>query len=243
MKGFIDLHCHWIAGIDDGARSFDEGVEMLRRLGALGFSQVIATPHMRPGMFENEKADLVAAFERMHEELVGTGGYETLPRVDLSSEHYCDEKVLERIFAGNGLPYPGGRAVLLEFYDVPFSAGLEARLFDLQRRGFLPVIAHPERYRTLWDAPERLERLVDLGSVALLDACSVTGKYGSAARKCALELLERELYQAACSDAHRPADVDELERAMSIIEDRYDAAEVDFLFREGPAQILAGQVG
>lgn len=242
MKDLIDLHSHWIAGIDDGARTAEEGIEMLRRLGALGFSHVVATPHMRPGMFENEKADLVAGFERMRGLFESAALATELPRVSLSSEHYFDELVFERLLGGEGLPYPGGRAVLLEFYDVPFSAGLEQRLFLLQQRGLLPVIAHPERYRTVRETPERLARLVELGSVALLDACALTGKYGSAAKRCAFELLERELYHAACSDAHRPGDVDELSRAMAVIEQRYDEEEVDFLFREGPSQILAGRV-
>ncbi len=240
MAGFIDLHCHWIANIDDGARTTEDGIEMLRRLGALGFEQVVATPHMRPGMFDNDRARLTAAWEAMQEPLEREPA-SALPRVSLSSEHYCDEIVFERILGGDALPYPGGRAVLLEFYDMPFSSGLERRLFEMQRRGLLPVIAHPERYRALWDAPERLERLLELGSVALLDACAVTGKYGAAAKRCAIELLERELYQAACSDAHRPDDVTELRTAMQWIEGRYDRAEVEFLFAEGPRGILAGR--
>jgi hypothetical protein len=62
MRGFIDLHCHWIPGIDDGARTVDEGVAMLERLHAAGFDTVVATPHTRPGMFENDATGLRAAF-------------------------------------------------------------------------------------------------------------------------------------------------------------------------------------
>ncbi len=238
MPGFIDLHCHWIADIDDGARSASDGVEMLRRLGALGFEQVVATPHMRPGLFDNDRARLTAAYEAMMDPL---SREEHLPRVHLSSEHYFDEVVFERLLAGEALPYPGGRAVLVEFYDMPFSSGLERRLFELQRRGLVPVIAHPERYRALWSEPRRLERLIELGSVALLDACALVGKYGSAARRCAEELLELELYQAACSDAHRPDDVTELARALEWLERRYDSSEVQFLFADGPRAILEGR--
>jgi protein-tyrosine phosphatase len=54
MRGFVDLHSHWIASIDDGARSPEEGLELLRGLYEAGFSTVVATPHMRPGMFEND---------------------------------------------------------------------------------------------------------------------------------------------------------------------------------------------
>lgn len=257
MPGMIDLHCHWVSGIDDGARTPEEGLEILARLRRLGFTMVLATPHMRPGLFDNSAADLRAAFERMQSQMTlrngaglerpqgdearfvpaGSGGL--LPEVGLSSEHYFDEVVLQRILRGEALPYPGRKAILLEFYEVAFSPGVEQSLFQIQRLGLTPVIAHPERYRPLWERPERLARLVDLGCVALLDACAVVGKYGQQVRACALTLLERELYGAACSDAHRPGDVDELARALHWIEAQYGQDELTYLFREGPLRLLS----
>lgn len=237
MSGFVDLHCHWIAEIDDGARSVDEGLDLLERLHAAGFDRVIATPHMRPGMFDNTADMLTRAFERMQPHV---RDHEGLPEVGLSSEHYFDDIVYERLLAGRGLPYPGGRAVLLEFYEIDFPPTLEHRFFDLRRRRLLPVIAHPERYRCLWKSTARLERLVDLGAVALLDTAALVGKYGRKSKRCAEELLDRGLYHAACSDAHRPRDVDAVEKGMSVIQKRYGADELDFLFRRGPLEILAG---
>src|SRR5512135_1392179 len=104
MRGFVDLHCHFVAGIDDGARSEAEGIALLTELHALGFDQVIATPHMRPGLFDNARADLEAAFARMQPALEGRD----LPSVALSSEHYFDDVVFTRIMQGQALPYPGG---------------------------------------------------------------------------------------------------------------------------------------
>ena len=238
MAGFIDLHCHWIAGIDDGARSEPEGVQILRQLAGLGFEQVVATPHMRPGMFDNDRSSLVEAFERMQPVVTKEPD---LPSVALSSEHYFDSTVFQRLMDGEALPYPGGQAVLLEFYEIDFPPSIEHRLFDLRRRGLLPVIAHPERYRCLWSKPETLERLVDQGAAALLDAAALVGKYGRKPRRCAEELLERGLYHAACSDAHRPADVKEVARGIERIDKRYGPSEVELLFREGPAALLAGR--
>ncbi len=238
MRDFVDLHCHWIAGIDDGARSVEEGLAMLKALHALGFDLVVATPHMRPGMFDNTANDLAAAFERMQPHLGG----EDLPKVALSSEHYFDEIVFARLMEQQAVPYPGGRAVLLEFYEMDFPPSIEHRLFDLKRRRLTPVIAHPERYRCIWRSPETLERLVDMGSGALLDAAALVGKYGRKVKRCAEELLERGLYHAACSDAHRPADIAEVEKGMARIDKRYGAEEVDFLFREGPRALLEGRL-
>jgi len=237
-RGFIDLHCHWIHDIDDGARDADEGLTMLRALGALGFETVVATPHMRPGLWDNQKPALEAAYARARSELPSEG----IPRVELSCEHYFDHEVFARVLAGEGLPYPGGKAVLLEFYDQEMPPTLAQRFFELRvRKRLRPVIAHPERYRKIWAAPEVLESLVEAGAVTLLDAAALVGKYGSRPQRCAELLLERGLYHAACSDAHRPADVEQVGAAMRRIEELYGPEEVQFLFGEGPREILEGR--
>lgn len=210
---------------------------MLRALGELGFSRVVATPHMRPGMFDNTREALTSAFDEMKAHLAER---DDLPEVALSSEHYFDETVYFRILSGEALPYPGERAILLEFYQVDFPTHVEQRLFDIRRRQLLPVIAHPERYQCIWKRPETLERLVELGSAALLDTAALVGKYGRRPRKCAEELLERGLYHAACSDAHRPEDAAAVGRGMEWIDKKYGGDEVQFLFRSGPESLLAG---
>jgi protein-tyrosine phosphatase len=234
----IDLHCHFLPGIDDGAPTVADGVEMLEGLRALGFEQVVATPHMRPGMFDNEKQGLTAAFERFLPAVAGR----SVPKLSLSSEHYFDERVYTRLLNGEALPYPGGRAALLEFYEIDFPPVIEERLFDLRRRRILPVIAHPERYRKFWDQPEALERLVDQGVAALLDCMALLGKYGRRPQRAAEDLLERELYQAACTDLHRPRDLEIVADSIRLIEKRYGRDEVDFLFRIGPTALLDGQL-
>jgi len=212
---------------------------MLRALKQIGFGEVIATPHMRPGMFDNERVDLMSAFERMQPHL---GPAPDLPSVGLSSEHYFDAMVFDRILADQALPYPGQHAILLEFYPLAFPAQIEQRLVDIRRHKLLPVIAHPERYESIWEQPELLERLVDLGVAALLDTAALDGKYGRRPKRCARDLLERGLYHAACSDAHRPADAALVAAGMAWIKKKYGEEEVDFLFREGPRAILAGQL-
>jgi protein-tyrosine phosphatase len=238
MSGFIDLHCHYVPGIDDGARSVEDGLAMLRGLGGLGFSRVLATPHTRPGMFDNTRATIQAAFAQF---TAGLSDPAALPELGLSSEHYFDEIVFRRLLDGEGLPYPGGRAVLLEFYEIDFPPMIQNRLLDLRRHGLLPVIAHPERYQCLWRSADTLERMVDSGIAALLDVAALVGKYGRKTQACAEELLERGLYHAACSDAHRPADVAEVALGIERVRELYGDDEVDFLLREGPLSLLNGE--
>ncbi len=226
----------------------DEGLEMLRRLKSLGFDHVSATPHTRPGMFDNTNSMLRAAFWRMKAQIPTDGDF---PEVSLASEHFFDETVVTAIHSGDGLPYRRiceeqqqprlGGAILIEFLDFPPITILRQQLFELKRAGFLPVIAHPERYRTAWNRPELVEELVEQGSVALLDTCALVGKYGRHAQRCAEELIEREVYDAACSDSHRPDDVILFSRGIEWIQQRYGEEEVTQLFKDGPNALLDGR--
>jgi protein-tyrosine phosphatase len=238
MSGFVDLHCHWIPGVDDGVETLEDAAALLGSLGSIGFARVIGTPHMRPGMFDNTAAALRAAFEQAHAAL---GRWPGLPERELSSEHFFDDVVYRRLLAGEGLPYPGGAAVLLEFYDSSFPPSVAQLLAQLRRGGLTPVIAHPERYRVVWDRPSVLDRLLDAGAVALLDVAALVGKYGRQPQRCAERLLEGGSYHAACSDAHRVRDVDEVARGIELIRRRYGDDEVDVLLRSGPLEILAGR--
>ncbi len=238
MSGFVDLHCHWLPGVDDGVDSLEDSVALLRSLGDVGFARVVATPHMRPGMFDNTAAELRLAFERVQAELTAVPA---LPERELASEHFFDDIVFRRLLAGEGLPYPGEAAVLLEFYDSNFPPRVEQLLSQLRQRGLTPVIAHPERYRVIWDRPSLLDRLLDSGAVALLDVAALVGKYGRQPQRCAERLLEGGSYHAACSDAHRVRDVAEVARGIDVIRRRYGDAEVDALMRAGPLEILGGR--
>jgi protein-tyrosine phosphatase len=239
MRGFVDLHCHFLPGIDDGARSVEEGIAMLRGLRRIGFDRVVATPHMRPVLFDNEKPGLESAFESARAALVAPD----LPEIALASEHYFDDVVFLRLMRGDCLPYPGGKAVLLEFYEMDFPTSIDRSFVELRlKRKLLPVIAHPERYQAIWKNPDVLERMVGVGVAALLDTAALVGKYGKKPREIAEELLDRNLYHAACSDAHRPSDVEEVAAGMRRIEELYGEEEVQFLFHEGPRALLDGRI-
>jgi protein-tyrosine phosphatase len=244
VRGFVDLHCHWIAGIDDGARTVEAGIAMLRGLKRAGFDTVMATPHMRPGMFDNDRAALQASFEAMGSHLAAEAD---LPAVFLASEHWFDEVVFTRLVQGEGLPYPDlgeaglatrKRGVLVELPPQQFPAKIERRFFDLGRAGLRPVLAHPERYQPVWKDDTCLDPLLDAGACLLLDVCALVGKYGRAAQKAAEKLLDDEAYEAACSDAHRPEDADVTEKAIAVLEKVVGVKEAERLLGAGPRGIL-----
>jgi protein-tyrosine phosphatase len=238
MSGFVDLHCHWVAAIDDGARSTDESLAMLRGLRQAGFDVVVATPHMRPGMFDNDRVGLERAFAAMQPTLSSASG--PLPTVHLASEHFFDDVVFGRLVRGEGLAYPGGKSALVELGQGEFPLRLQHRFFDLRRAGIVPVLAHPERYEPVWRDDACLDPLLDAGAHLLLDVCALIGKYGRAPQRAAEKLLEAEAYEAACSDSHRPGDVDQVVRSLDRLRELVGNEETSRLLGDGPRALLGG---
>lgn|SRR5690606_6047435 len=236
---FVDLHCHYLPGIDDGVRTMDEALALLSGLRSVGFSKVVATPHIRTAMFDNRRPGL----ERAYRELVDIGeGVPGLPETGLGAEHYCDDVFWDLFTRGEALPYPGGKAALVELHYEVWPVRLEERFFEMQVRGVRPVLAHPERYAALFDETDPLDPMLAVGTVALLDLMSLVGRYGRASRRAAERMLDEGVYYAACSDAHRPSDVplvaEAIERLRALVGDR----ETEELLAENPRRILSGDV-
>jgi protein-tyrosine phosphatase len=235
MTDFVDLHCHYLPGVDDGVRSDAEGMELLEGLKAAGFGTVFATPHMRPGLFDNGKQGLERSFDTLKRRVEDYGI--AAPSLGLASEHFFDDIVFARILAGEGLPYPGTKNLLVEFPPVAFPIHVQHRLVDLKRRGFGVVLAHPERYEPVWANDECLDIIFDGGARLLLDVCALTGKYGRAPKRAAETLLEQEAYEAACTDAHSPRDVDGVVRAIARLRELVGTAETTRLLSTAPRAI------
>jgi protein-tyrosine phosphatase len=244
MPGFIDLHCHYLPSIDDGVTSMDMGLELLESLASVGFAHVVATPHMRPSMFDNEAPALRALYADVAARVAAErAGGRALPETSLASEHYFDDVVFARVMKGEGLPLGVGRALLVEFNTERWPVSFEARLYDLRRKRLRPIIAHPERYAMLWtDTRASAERVQRAGGALLLDVCALTGKYGSRAQRAAEELVDEGAYYAACSDAHRPADADDTGRAIDRLRALVGQDEVTRLMATGPQEILQGRI-
>ncbi len=212
---------------------------MLVRLHEIGFDEVVATPHMRPGMFDNDKAGLQCAFAAMQPSLSAASA--RLPKVHLSSEHFFDDVVFGRLIRGEALPYPGGKSVLVEFGATAFPLRAQHRMFDMRRAGLTTVLAHPERYEPVWKDDGCLEPLLDAGAMLLLDLCTLVGKYGRAPQRAAEKLLEQDAYDAACSDAHRPHDVDDVAKAIARLVVLIGEGETKRLLADGPRTIVNGR--
>ncbi len=239
MQGLVDLHCHYLPGVDDGVRSFEEGLALCQALGRLGYATLAATPHIRTAMFENRRDDLEQRFARFVEQAAGAPD---LPELLLGAEHFCDDVFWSLFERDQALPYTGGKAALIELPPDHIPLGLADRVFRMQVRAVRPVLAHPERYPALFGSSAPIERVLELGCLAQLDLMSLTGKYGRRPRRTAERMLEEELYFAACSDCHRPQDAETVAEAIERLLELVGPDGAELLLCRQPRAILQGDV-
>lgn len=241
--GLVDLHCHPLPGIDDGVRTAEEGAALLVGLRALGFEVVVATPHVRSGVWDNRIDTRDAARQLLGPALdAAVARGEALPELLLAGEHMFDDVLQDLLKRDEALTYPGGGAALVEFpYDsMPFR--VELQLWRMNRGGVRPVVAHPERYVPVQQSDDKIEELLGAGAWALLDVMSLVGAYGRRAQACAERLLTAGHYTAACSDAHKPADLPVLQQALDVLRGRVGIDGFERLLSEGPRRVLAAGV-
>lgn len=235
MAAVLDLHTHILPGLDDGARTLAESVEMARAAGGDGVRAVVATPHVRSDFpttatqMETGVTELKAALVAEGVDLdVLTGGEIALDQLPLLAD-----AELARFGLGGNASY-----LLLEFPYYGWPLDLEMRTVDLRTKGFGIVLAHPERNAEVQAVPERLERLVEQEALVQLTAASLDGRLGRRSRNTAFRLLELGFAHLVASDAHAPG-----VRAMglaSAAEAVADRALARWLTEAVPAAIVAG---
>ena len=143
-----DCHCHVVPGVDDGSRSMDESLAMLRLLQSQGAKHIIATPHIYPGRYPNEPEGLRPVFDQLVAAARAEGDIDV--ELELGAEHWLDAALLPRIEAGKILPFGPERYVLFETTTGSEPPDMLMDVcFALTDRGFTPLLAHIERYRYL----------------------------------------------------------------------------------------------
>jgi protein-tyrosine phosphatase len=194
----IDLHSHILRGIDDGARSLEDSLEIARAAVADGITLIAGTPHVRDdwptdaGVMEYRVAELNAELAQARIPLeVRTGG-------ELALEWLARLSIDElRRFGLGGNP----RYLLVETPYYGWLA-LADSLFSLRAQGITPVLAHPERNAEVQSHPDRLDQLVEGGVLVQVTAASLDGRIGKRPQECARRLIEGAMVHMLASDAH-----------------------------------------
>lgn len=198
----IDIHTHLLYGADDGASTLEEALDMVRRAQADGITAMVATPHstnLPPALVADEIPRRVQALQ---EELDRNG---MAVRLYPGLENYLDLELPKRLEAGHALPLNRGPYVLVELPLTQYPLYTEHVLFELQIKGLVPVLAHPERNADVSRDHSLLERLVERGVLAQVTAASLLGAFGTEVKRSAEAFVKRRLVHIIASDAHGPA--------------------------------------
>ncbi len=196
----IDLHCHILPGVDDGAVDLDTALAMCRLAAADGCTAMVATPHLRHELWHNGDREHLERLWRLVRDLAGDvidvhlGG-----EIAVNSESGGE---MSRLPEGGLLSLAGSRYLLLEFHHRAVGPDPEELIHELIVDGWHPVIAHPERIRWLAEDPRYLEVLLELGALAQVTAMSVINLAGRFAFESASRMLEAGMVHFVASDAH-----------------------------------------
>ena len=241
-RTMIDMHCHFLPGIDDGPDTLDLALDMARMAVADGIYYSVMTPHITPGQFDNRKNGIRTSFEAFREALRAA---EIPLRIGMGAEVRLDLEVVQMLGRGE-VPYLGSvegfDILLLEFPHTFVPAGAERFVERLLKQNIRPVIAHPERNREIIQDADKLRPFIDMGCYLQLTAGSLTGDFGRGPRKRARQLLETNAFKVLATDAHnlglrKPVLSRGLAAAAAIIGER----EAENMVYRNPAQIVFGR--
>jgi protein-tyrosine phosphatase len=232
----IDLHCHILPGLDDGARTLDDSRDLGRRSAAEGIETIAATPHVRAD-YPTRPEQMERGVQALRDDFAVQGihvGVLHGGEIDLELLPKLSGEDLRRFTIAQT-----GRYLLLEFPYVGWPLGLERAVFDLIAAGMRPILAHPERNRETQARPERLDSVLRIGAVVQLTAASVDGRLGRSSQSAARRLVGLGFVDLIASDAHTPAIRGAgLAAAAAALGDE---ALAHYLTVDAPAAIVAGE--
>lgn len=209
---YIDIHSHLLPGIDDGARTFEDTLQLTQALRRIGVSQFITTPHVMQQIWENTKEQIVINETDTVLKLKNAGI--ALP-FRAAAEYMMDDQFV-RLFESSDLLTLKDNYVLVEMSYINAPIQLYSILFDLQVAGYIPILAHPERYLFYHNNLDEYLKLKRAGCLFQLNLASVVGYYGEGIAKIAEQLLKKGMYSYVGSDTHHANHVAAFEQKVKL---------------------------
>ena len=197
--GFLgtDMHSHILPGIDDGAPDVETAVELVRGLIDLGYKKLIASPHVFGDFYPNTNATIEAALRNLREALMLAG---VAIEVDAVAEYYLDNYFLDFVLP-HGLRHFSNKEVVVEVSIAGWPRNFEDLIFSVQAEGYVPILAHPERYE-YESSLKPFEALREKGVLMQLNLLSAMGYYGKGPQAMAMKMMDARLYSYCGTDLH-----------------------------------------
>lgn len=232
--GTADIHTHILYGVDDGASDIEDSIKLLTEEWEQGVRKVVLTPHYGP-KFGHPKPEILQS--RFHE--ICTEAGKSFPELQLflGSELYYQNTTIDDLKAGKALTMNGTRYVLVEFGVGDSFSRIEGAVQDLIYAGYIPIIAHVERYKAVFGELDLLERLIKIGAYLQVNSNSITGNLFDKRTKFCKQLIKNDMLHFIASDCH-----DTKKRLPNINEGAAVVCKMnDRILFDNPNQMLKGK--
>ena len=208
-KYHTDFHSHFIPGIDDGVKSEEDALRIFTFLQEHGLKKIITTPHVSADYYNNSSRIILSGFEKMKERIRNSG---LSIQFEVAAEYMIDDGFGERMDSGDLLSFSDKRLLVELSYFTPHPA-FNQTLFELQKRGYRIILAHPERYTFWYENFKKFEELKSRELFFQVNLMSLAGHYGAMPRKIARKLIDAGMVEYLGSDLHGPQQLPVIQKA------------------------------
>jgi len=195
-----DIHSHLIAGIDDGAKTVEDAIEMVKALKKMGFKKIITTPHIFGDYYPNTPDNIRSGLTTLKATLTDAGVDIDL---EVAAEYYVDDYFENLLATDVELLSFSDQKILIEFSTLSEPVNIHNTIFSLNTRGYHPILAHPERYLYYENNFKQFEKIRSMGCSLQVNLLSLAGYYGSSQKKLGVKLLKAGLVDYLGTDLHR----------------------------------------
>lgn len=235
----IDMHCHILPGIDDGAKNKLETIEMLKLMKEEGVVAIIATPHYRPGMFTPDMKEIQRRFQWTRKAAYEEGIY-----LWLGCECYAHEQMLEKLDEKKYNRMGKSRYLLVEFSSLHSYNIVRQYIGIIVSAGYIPIIAHVERIPALGEHIDYIWDLKELGAKIQVNAESILGESGWKVKRSMRKLMNEDAIDYIASDSHGAKKrVPNLGKCYRYVEKKMGKEYAKQVFYENPKKIIIHNIG
>lgn len=204
-----DMHSHLIPGIDDGAKTIEDSITLIRELHNLGFTNLYTTPHIMSDYFRNTPEIILEGLEKVRAAIAA----ENIPvTINAAAEYYLDDGFVKKLETEKLLTI-GKNFLLFEISYINPTDNLMEVIFRMQVLGYKPILAHPERYPFWYHNFDQYKALRDSGVLLQINTNSLSGYYGLEAKKTAEKLIDNEMVDLIGTDLHHMNHIQALKKA------------------------------
>lgn len=194
-----DIHSHVLAGIDDGSPDIETSLQLLRGIQELGIRKTVATPHIIADMYRNTPEIINAALANLREAAKAAG---INIEINAAAEYMLDDYFLKLLMDDSPLLCIHKNIILTEQSYAAASGNLNEIAFEIMKKGYRPIMAHPERYGFYHDDYSVYGHLKDMGFLLQVNILSLTGHYGKEVAKAARYIFDHDLADLVGTDMH-----------------------------------------